>query len=517
MPFPEPLPYYQAQQAARRTSEARLNTIDRRLSLVRLLIVGVTLLMVWGAFWREWLSGWWLLVPVVAFGWVMHTHDRIIREHETAQRAVRWYERALARLEDTWVGTGSTGDRFLDDDHPYARDLDLFGEGSLFQLLNTTQTTTGEETLAAWLLSAADPQVIVARQQAGADLAGRPQLREDLYTLGVDARRTVDSALLARWAAAPPVLGSPWLRVVPLVLATTAVISTAAWLNDVVPGVVPLSVLLINATVGIAVNRTASRVLHGGSEPARELVVLAAVFARLRDESYEADRLQHLQAKLAAERTDPVKAVARLERLIQRHDWQHNLLFAPFAAAVLWSVQCAVAVEAWRARHGTSVSEWLSMVGEFEALAALGTYRFEHPDHPFPAIVDRATPPVFEAENLAHPLLPRREAIANDVRLGASPQLLLVSGLEHVGQDDPLAHGGDQRCARARRSAGQSQDPPDLTRVDRRNASCAGFAPLRPFEVLRGDPQGQTARGSGQGTTYSLVSHGRALSWHELA
>ena len=460
MPLPEPLAYCRTQLAARQASAARLGAADRRLSLVRLLIVGATLLMVWGAFWREWLSGWWLLVPVLVFGWVVHTHDRVIREHETARRAVRWYERALARLEDAWIGDGGTGDRFLDDDHLYARDLDLFGNGSLFQLLNTTQTTTGEETLAAWLLSPADPQVIVARQQAGRDLAGRPQLREDLYTAGVDARRAVDSSLLARWAITSPVLSSPWLRVVPLGVAATAVLSTAAWFIDLVPGVVPLSVLLVNAGIGMALNRRATRVLHGSSEPARELVILAAVFARLRSESYEADRLQRLHAKLTGERTDPVVAVAKLDRLIQMHDWQHNLLFAPFAAAVLWSVQCAVAVEAWRARHGASVTEWLSVVGEFEALAAFGTYRFEHPDHPFPDIVDSASPPIFEAEDLAHPLLPQREAVANDVRLGASPQLLLVSGsnmsgkttlLRTVGANGVLALAGAPVRARTLR------------------------------------------------------------------
>ena len=460
MPVPEPLPYCRTQLATRRTSEAHLSATDRRLSLVRLLIVGTALVVAWAAFWPGWLSGWWLLVPLVVFGWVMHAHDRIVRAHQTARRAVGWYERALARFEDAWVGIGSDGVRFLDTDHPYARDLDLFGEGSLFELLNTTQTTIGEETLAAWLLAAADPGVIVARQQAVSDLAARPQLREDLYTVGADAHRVVDSTLLDRWATSPPALGAPWLRVVPLGLAGAMVISTVAFFIDAVPAALPLTVLLVNAGIGIALNQRVSRVLHGSSEPARELVILAAVFARLRNESYDSDRLQRLHAKLNAERTDPVAAVTRLDRLIQRHDWQHNLMFAPFAAAVLWSVQCAVAVEAWRARHGAFVSEWLSVVGEFEALAAFATYRFEHPDHPFPTVVGRTTPPVFEAEDLAHPLLPRAAAIANDLRLGVTPQLLLVSGsnmsgkttlLRTVGANGVLALAGAPVRARTLR------------------------------------------------------------------
>ena len=94
---------------------------------------------------------------------MIRIHDGVIRSHEAASRAVEWYARGLARLENRWVGSGETGARFIDDTHPYSNDLDLFGDGSLFQLLSTAQTTTGEETLAAWLLHAADPPTVGTR------------------------------------------------------------------------------------------------------------------------------------------------------------------------------------------------------------------------------------------------------------------------------------------------------------------------------------------------------------------
>ena len=434
MPLAEPHPFYREQLAARRAAEASLATTDRQLSITRLGIVLASLLMIWAAFWQGWLSGWWLVVPTAIFGYVMHTHDRVIRQHDTAVRAVQWYEQALARLEDRWAGTGSRGERFLDDAHPYARDLDLFGDGSLFQLLNTAQTTTAEETLAAWLLAPADPPAIAERQHAVEELTGRPQLREDLHTLGVDARRSVGTSLLVRWAAAPSVFGSRPLRRAAPLLAAGAVLSIAGWLAAVVPGAVPIVLLMVNASMGMTLNGTASRVLHGSAEPARELVVLARVLARLRDESYEADRLRGLHSQLGVASADPVKEVGHLDRLIQMHDWQHNMFFAPFAAVLLWGVQCAIAVESWRSRHGPSVAKWLQVVGEFETLAALGTYRFEHPTHPFPRVIDRTAPPVFEGEELAHPLLARDQAVPNDVRLGTAPQLLVVSGSNMSGK-----------------------------------------------------------------------------------
>jgi len=434
--FRDPHQHHRTTLAARQLTEAQLDRSDRQLSYARLLLVAVFVAVAWGAFWQGGVSGWWLLIPTVAFALMLRVHDGVIRSHESASRAVEWYERGLARLEDRWAGSGEAGSRFIDDAHPYSNDLDLFGDGSLFQLLSTAQTTTGEETLAGWLLHAGDPPTIRERQAAVDDLAGRPQLLEDLYTLGVDARRTVDSVSLVQWATGPSMLNRRSLRIAAPILGVGFVLSVTAWGIGALPGIVPLAMLLVNATLGLILHGSVSRVLHGSSEPSRELVVLAAILGRLHTESYDAVRLRQLTSVLDAERAEPQVAGRRLDWLIQAHDWQHNMFFAPIAAAVLWGIQCAVGVEAWRRHHGQSVKCWLHVVGEFEALAALAMYHFEHADHPFPELLERhqTEPPVYDAEQLAHPLLPREQAVPNDVRLSATPQLLVVSGSNMSGK-----------------------------------------------------------------------------------
>ena len=434
MDVSDPHAHHERRLTARRQTAARLDAVDRRLSLARLSTFVAAGLLAVGAFWQGWFSGWWLGVPAVAFVVLIVVHDRIIQTRVVATRAVQWYERGLARIEDRWPGEGECGTRFRDDNHPYECDLDIFGDGSVFQLLTTAQTASGEETLAAWLLGGADPDTVRSRQAAVRDLAARPQLREDLHTLGAEVRGGVDSRSLVAWATAPPILNHSWLRVIGLVLAVAAVVSIAAWAAGMTPGVVPLLVLLINATLGITVRRRVDRVLHGSSAPARELVILSTVLGRLGEEAFAADRVQHLQATLGDGRDEPVAAAHRLNRFIEMHDWQHNIIFAPFAVVMLWGLQCAAAVEAWRGRHGRSVAGWLQTVGEFEALASLATYSFEHPADPFPELVEGSPTPVFEAEQLAHPLIPRARVVTNDIRLGAEPQMLVVSGSNMSGK-----------------------------------------------------------------------------------
>ena len=60
---------------------------------------------------------------------LLAAHDRVLRGRRRAERAAEHYDQGLKRLDDRWAGGGTPGDTFLDPDHPYAADLDLFGRG----------------------------------------------------------------------------------------------------------------------------------------------------------------------------------------------------------------------------------------------------------------------------------------------------------------------------------------------------------------------------------------------------
>lgn len=437
MDHSDPFHHHKAKLASRQVTRKQLFIRDRYLSYTRLLLVIVILAVAWVAFGRGSWSGWWLFIPCVGFAVVMRIHNGVIRAHESASRSVDWYQRGLARLENRWAGSGETGSRFIDSSHAYSDDLDLFGDGSLFQLLCTAQTTTGTETLSGWLLQPAKPEIVRHRQVAVADLATRPQLLEDLYALGVEARDTVDSNSLVEWATAPKQLNYRWLPTVLKILTVGFILSLTAWSIGLLPGSVALAILLVNVTLGLTLHRSVSQVLHRSDQPAQELAVMAAIIGRLRSETYNADRLRQLQDDLLTAKIEPVVAVRRLKWFLEMHDWQHNLFFTPIAALLLWGPHCAIRVERWRHHYGHAVETWLATVGEFETLAAFGTYHFEHPDYSFPLFAEdqgHGGPPIFEAKALAHPLLPQDHVVPNDVTLGATPQLLMISGSNMSGK-----------------------------------------------------------------------------------
>src|SRR5579872_4953278 len=154
----------------------------------------------------------WVLLPAVILLALSVLHEHVLRLMERLRRAVRYFEKALARLDGKWAGIGETGDRYVDPAHPYAQDLDLFGNGSLFELLCTARTHIGEDTLARWLLAPADPDTVRERHEAVAELRPRLDLREDLAVVAEEGRTGVDPASLAAWGEAPALIRGRGLR-----------------------------------------------------------------------------------------------------------------------------------------------------------------------------------------------------------------------------------------------------------------------------------------------------------------
>ena len=404
--------------------------MDDRLSNVRLWIVLGAGAMAWAAFGGHWFSPWLLCLPLAGFVALMVRHERVVARRDRARRRLAFYTQGLARLAGTWAETGVTGARFAEPDHPYADDLDIFGKGSLFELLCTARTAGGEETLAAWLKSPADADTIRARQAAVADLRPRLDLREETSGLGETVRTRIAPDALMAWGAQPPLLPDGWLRRAALAVTAGLIAALLGWgLGG--SGYWPVLVfLLLGRGLGWRLGGRVRRVLQAVDQPARDLGLLAALLARIEAETFQAPLLSDLQGTLQAEGVAPSVRIERLQTLIGYLEARRNPYLAPLLFALLWPVHCAFAIEKWRTENGRHVGRWIAVVGEFEALNALAGYAYEHPEDPFPEILDGE--PRFEATGLGHPLL--SQAVPNDVGLGGPSCLYVVSGSNMSGK-----------------------------------------------------------------------------------
>jgi hypothetical protein len=424
--------------AARRVEVARHERRDRVVAWARLAVFGAALGVGWLAFAARALSAAWLLVPLAAFVLLAIVHDRVFSARGRARRAIAFHERALARLDGRFAGTGTPGDAFADPAHPYAQDLDLFGTGSLFELLCAARTRPGEERLAAFLLSPAPTAALRARQGAVRDLSPRLGLREDLAVLGEDVRAGVDARTLAAWGE-EEALVEPWLLPASLALGGAAILAAAGWASGLTGPLPFLAVLLGEWGFARTLREPTARVLGGVERPAAELDVLALLLARLEREPFEDARLRELQGALARPGAAASARISRLVSTVTRMEWARNQFFAPLGFALAWTPLHAALVERWRRASGREIRSWLDAAAELEALSSLAGYAYEHPEDPFPEVLDHGPDraAALRGEALRHPLL--ATAVANDVALGGdAPHVLLVSGSNMSGKSTYL-------------------------------------------------------------------------------
>jgi hypothetical protein len=425
-----------------RRLDARQTELTAEQARVRLLgnaRLGVFLLGIawlWAALGWDAMPGLSFVIPLGAFVWLVVRHDTATRAALRASRAVDYYRRGLARLAYDLHDAPKTGDEFRDATHPYSDHLDLFGEGALYSRLCDAQTRAGETTLARWLLEPAPGDEVRSRHAAIDELRSRLELREDLAVLGPEVAAGLHPDALAAWGEAPPLLEGRAVRWIAAGLAVAMLVAAVASLTTGV-GVLPLvAVIAAELALALPLRRRVHTALAESSGPVRDLALLAGLLGRIERERFGSARLAGLRAALDSDGLPPSRTIARLQLLVRLLEARQNQLFAPLSPFFLWSTQIGFAVEAWRAECGPKLRAWIETVGEIEALVDLARYAWESPEDPFPELVDEG--PLFDAEQIGHPLLPRERCVFNDLRLDRELSLLVVSGSNMSGKSTLL-------------------------------------------------------------------------------
>ena len=452
----DPHAEYSRRLEHRRKCRDREEQLFHRIGNARLATGIGGLIVAWLAIGRLAISPWWLIPPGILFVALVLWHQFVFVRLSNARRAALFHERGLTRLEDRWQGQGETGDRFRVPDHVYADDLDIFGKGSLYELLCTVRTIPAEETLARWLLQPATGEQIVQRQQAVTELRPHLQLREDLFLVGDLVRRDVHPAELVAWGESEPVPFPRLIRYIAPVLAIATPLLLVLNLAGMARLWLFLAALLVQLGLMLWLREKVNRAAEAAEGPARALDLLAEVLGRFEREQFELPYLRRLRAGLEAANAPASRHIANLEKYVARLEWSHNQFFAPIAVLLLWREQLALRIEDWRQAHGRSVRAWMASIAELEVLSALAGYWWDHPTDTLPEISQERA--VFVAEGIAHALMPERTAVRNDIALGADAHLLIVSGsnmsgkstlLRSVGLNAVLAMAG--AAVRARR------------------------------------------------------------------
>lgn len=380
-------------------------------------------------------------------------HSRVIEDERRAKASAELNQRGLDRLSGKWHAFTARGDEHASADHLYTPDLDVFGQGSLFQRLDETATRAGELLLASWLKApAASAEEIVSRQAAVKELAGVVDFRQALLTEArVASEQRADPSRFIAWVEGPAMLARiRWARPLAWLLppATLALGLLAQYgvLEPLWAGLSFIAQIVVAGLTWAGCSKFYAAITDGQGGFVRYESTFAAVAAQ----RFADPRLAALREKAGAS-----EKLARFGRLFAfaelRSSGQYHALIN---VLLLWDLHWLFPLESWRVREGRDVRSWFEALAELEALAAIGTWAAERPGDTYPVIVPEAG--VFVAQALGHPLL--AAPVVNDVRL--SGQVWVITGsnmsgkttlLRAVGLNTVMALAGMPVCAGALR------------------------------------------------------------------
>lgn len=460
---------YRQRRAAFEAEERRLARVSFRFSLLRgglflgfLACLGVILVRAGSMAGM----GWWIAAAVwlVAFFAVLPVHDRVIGEQRRARDLRDLNDEALLRIERAWDRLPIPAvivEAVEGVEGPLARDLDLFGRASLFQLLGTAHTPAGKAMLAGWLLQPAPPEEIARRQAAVGELASEVDYRQriEVRTRPLE-RKPPDLERLLQWAE-----GEPWLLARPALVWLTRVLAVAtvglvlaAVLTDL-PAGPALVCVTINLMLSYAMRERLEETLNRVSAREGDLQRFSEAMELVVGRPAAAEALRRIAGVLTSGGRPAHRWMDLLHRRVELSDARHStLLHFLLQLLLLWDFHMVWLLERWQRVVGHQVRGWLAALGEIEALGSLGGLRFDNPGWAFPTVTageDRVA-----ARELGHPLIEAGHRVGNDVEVGPPGSFLLVTGsnmsgkstlLRAIGINTVLAQAGGPVCAREMR------------------------------------------------------------------
>lgn len=398
-------------------------------------------------------------VAAILFVYLIKVHHDAKHKHKFYVTMVLVNENAIERLEGRWTEFEDKGQEFIDDDHSYTQDLDIFGQGSLFQWTNFASTFWGRERLAEILASPInDKDQIYARQQALDELAGKLDWRQKFFAEGLMASGKMhDPEDLCTWAeTSNDFYLKNYLIAVFKILPFITIALVALSSFNIISPYIPVTAVAIHILLLLYRRNERAEVFEMAYKYRGNLRVYSKLFTTFENEAFKTEHLQDLQKHLKSKGgKDAYSQIMGLERIVDAINNRNNMFYIAINILLLGDYQNIIKLEKWKNNSGANLRQWFKVLAEAEALSSLSNIRHDNPKWVFPAIVEDQ--PGLWAKEMGHPLITKGR-VSNDLTVDNSQSLLIITGsnmsgkstlLRSVGINMVLAYSGAPVCAEA--------------------------------------------------------------------
>ena len=366
-------------------------------------------------------------------------HNRFFIRKEWLETQARIIQEELQALSGDY-SSFEDGKEYVNPEHPYSFDLDIFGRRSLFQSINRTCTFFGKDRLAKWLQNHLHEKTsIEKRQEMVREISEHTLFREQFRVAGlVHHGQSSDGEKIQAWSQSPAqYLHAGWVKAfiwgVPVINSLLLITSLAGWTSFSWLGL-SFGIFLV-LSFGIIKRATYIQETYG--KQLKSLNGYARLIALAKAENWKSAGMQELMERFNLNGQSPIQALQQLSKELDRLDLRNNqFLYVLLEGSIFFQLQEIVRIERWKARYGQHISKWLETVGELDALCSLGTFAYNHPQYTYPELTEK--PFYFLATQMGHPLMPVSQCVKNDATIPSRPFFLIITGANMAGKSTYL-------------------------------------------------------------------------------
>lgn len=370
---------------------------------------------------------------------LVKVHNRLFIRKEWLETQARIIQEELQALSGDY-SSFEDGKEYVNPEHPYSFDLDIFGRRSLFQSINRTCTFFGKVRLAEWLQNHLHEKTsIEKRQEMIREISEHTLFREQFRVAGlVHHGQSSNGEKIQAWSQSPAqYLYAGWVKAfiwgVPVINSLLLITSLIGWTSFSCLGL-SFGIFLV-LSFGIIKRATYIQETYG--KQLKSLNGYARLIALAKAEDWKSAGMQELMERFNLNGQSPIQALQQLSKELDRLDLRNNqFLYVLLEGSIFFQLQEIVRIERWKARYGQHINEWLETVGKLDALCSLGTFAYNHPQYTYPELTEK--PFCFLATQMGHPLMQASQCVKNDATIPSRPFFLIITGANMAGKSTYL-------------------------------------------------------------------------------
>lgn len=427
----EPITFYQSQKAK---FEAELKIQKRKLnqsSIVRLLVflsISFAIYLFFGQWNYVIISS---IVGMIVFVFLIFRHADLAYQRNKLKALIQCNQLEIDVINGD-LSKLPTGEEFLNTEHYFSYDIDLFGKASFFQYINRATTREGKNELAD-LLASNKIDNISTRQEAIQELAKKGDWRQYFSAIALLIKVETSSKSIIDWLHEYKSFIPKAIRYMPMVFSAISIAVIALAFTEIISFLYLFLWLFLGLGITGKFLKNINQLSNNTNSAKDTFQQYGQLLNRIEETTFTSKLLLEKQGNIHSEVQKASTLVREFSKRIDALDNRNNILVGIFLnGLLLWDISKSYQIETWIAKHNTKVAQWFEIVTFFDAYNSLGNFVFNHPEFVYPTIVENGKQ-VLDAKQLGHPLLRTKNRIDNDFNIGNS-EFFIVTGANMAGK-----------------------------------------------------------------------------------